>query len=125
MWVRLIEPSAGLPEDPWVLDRAPTDDSAALSARLVDRFRLDLAGVLNALDRDALEHVLEAVRALPERQRAAVVLRHVLDHSHQQVALVLGCSEAAAFNADVDALPATNVSIVVMSLWLGELQSSV
>jgi len=37
-----------------------------------------------------------AVRALPERQRAAVVHRYVLDLPYADVARVLGCSEEAA-----------------------------
>ncbi len=37
-----------------------------------------------------------AVRDLPPKQRAAVVLRYVNDHSHREIATVLGCSEAAA-----------------------------
>ena len=37
-----------------------------------------------------------AVRELPPKQRAAVVLRFVNDFSHREVAAVLECSEAAA-----------------------------
>jgi RNA polymerase sigma factor (sigma-70 family) len=37
-----------------------------------------------------------AVRDLPEKQRAAVVLRFVTDLSHREIAGVLECSEAAA-----------------------------
>jgi RNA polymerase sigma factor (sigma-70 family) len=37
-----------------------------------------------------------AVRALPPKQRAAVVLRYVNDLSHREIAAVLDCSEAAA-----------------------------
>ena len=37
-----------------------------------------------------------AVRALPERQRAAVVHRYVLDLPYEDVARALGCSEEAA-----------------------------
>jgi RNA polymerase sigma factor (sigma-70 family) len=37
-----------------------------------------------------------AVRELPTKQRAAVVLRYVNDFSHREVAAVLGCSEEAA-----------------------------
>lgn len=36
------------------------------------------------------------VRALPPKQRAAVVLRYVNDLSHREIAAVLDCSEAAA-----------------------------
>ena len=37
-----------------------------------------------------------AVRALPEKQRAAVTLRFVSDLSHREIGSVLGCSDAAA-----------------------------
>ena len=37
-----------------------------------------------------------AVRALPGKQRAAVVLRFVNDLAHADIARVLDCSEAAA-----------------------------
>ena len=36
------------------------------------------------------------VRALPTKQRAAVVLRYVADMSHAEAAEVIGCSEEAA-----------------------------
>ena len=39
-----------------------------------------------------LDPVLEAVRALPSRQRAAVVLRYYLDLSEAEIAATLGCS---------------------------------
>ena len=38
----------------------------------------------------------EAVRALPPRQRAAVVHRFVLDQGYPEVARAVGCSEEAA-----------------------------
>jgi DNA-directed RNA polymerase specialized sigma24 family protein len=38
----------------------------------------------------------DAVRELPPKQRAAVVLRYVNDFSHREVAAVLDCSEEAA-----------------------------
>jgi RNA polymerase sigma factor (sigma-70 family) len=38
----------------------------------------------------------DEVRALPEKQRAAVVLRFVSDLSHREIGQVLGCSDAAA-----------------------------
>jgi RNA polymerase sigma factor (sigma-70 family) len=40
--------------------------------------------------------VWSSVRELPERQRAAVLLRFVCDLSHRDVAAALGCSEDAA-----------------------------
>jgi RNA polymerase sigma factor (sigma-70 family) len=38
----------------------------------------------------------EAVRALPDRQRSAVVLRYVADLPHRDIARAIGCSEPAA-----------------------------
>ena len=40
--------------------------------------------------------VWSAVRALPQRQRVAVALRHGDDWGYDEIADVLGCSEAAA-----------------------------
>jgi len=37
-----------------------------------------------------------AVRALPPKQRTAVVQRHLLDRSYAEVADIIGCSEEAA-----------------------------
>src|SRR5436305_3253274 len=42
------------------------------------------------------EDLWSAVRELPPKQRAAVVLRYVNDFSHREVATVLDCSEEAA-----------------------------
>src|SRR3954453_20637941 len=42
------------------------------------------------------EELWSAVRSLPPKQRAAVVLRFVNDFSHREVATVLDCSEEAA-----------------------------
>jgi RNA polymerase sigma factor (sigma-70 family) len=42
------------------------------------------------------EELWSAVRGLPAKQRAAVVLRFVNDFSHRDVATVLDCSEEAA-----------------------------
>ena len=36
------------------------------------------------------------VAGLPEKQRAALVLRYALDLRHREIGEVLGCSEAAA-----------------------------
>jgi RNA polymerase sigma factor (sigma-70 family) len=49
-----------------------------------------------SLGLDASEPLWSAVRALPGRQRAAVVHRHVLDHSYAEIAELMGCSEEAA-----------------------------
>lgn len=42
------------------------------------------------------ETVWLAVRALPPKQRVAVALRHADDWAYDEIAAVLGCSEAAA-----------------------------
>ena len=42
------------------------------------------------------EDLWDSVRGLPEKQRAAVVLRFVNDMPHREIARVLDCSEAAA-----------------------------
>lgn len=40
--------------------------------------------------------IWSAVHQLPDRQRAAVMLRYMADLRHREIAAVLGCSEAAA-----------------------------
>jgi RNA polymerase sigma-70 factor (sigma-E family) len=45
-----------------------------------------------AADVDARQELLEALRALPDRQRTAVVLRHYCDLSEAEVASVMRCS---------------------------------
>jgi RNA polymerase sigma factor (sigma-70 family) len=42
------------------------------------------------------DQLLAAVAELPPKQRAAVVLRHLLDRPYPEIADVLGCSEEAA-----------------------------
>jgi RNA polymerase sigma factor (sigma-70 family) len=49
-----------------------------------------------ALAEDGDEELWVAVRSLPPKQRAAIVLRFVNDFSHRDVARVLDCSEEAA-----------------------------
>jgi RNA polymerase sigma-70 factor (sigma-E family) len=61
------------------------------------------------------DELWRAVQRLPERQRAAVVLRYYEDRSEREVAITLGCSDAAAksliargmaaLRADVGAAP--------------------
>ncbi len=46
--------------------------------------------------RELADDLWSAVRALPAKQRAAVVLRHVLDAEYPAVAATMGVSEAAA-----------------------------
>jgi RNA polymerase sigma factor (sigma-70 family) len=50
-----------------------------------------------APSRDRLDGAIWAeVEQLPEKQRAALVLRYALDLRHREIGAVLGCSEAAA-----------------------------
>jgi RNA polymerase sigma factor (sigma-70 family) len=46
----------------------------------------------------------ERVRALPPRQRAVLTLRYAADLTHAEIALALGCTEAAARRAAADGL---------------------
>jgi RNA polymerase sigma factor (sigma-70 family) len=46
----------------------------------------------------------ERVRALPPRQRAVLTLRYAGDLTHAEIALALGCTEAAARRAAADGL---------------------
>ncbi len=55
--------------------------------------------------------VWRAVRALPERQRAAVVLRYVVDLDHAGVAQTLGTTPAATRRLVSDALAALRVAL--------------
>jgi RNA polymerase sigma factor (sigma-70 family) len=65
---------------------------------------------LAALEAEDLWH---AVGSLAPRQRAAVVLRTVLDYSHAQSAEVLDCSEDAARRAYADGIAALRRTIEV------------
>jgi RNA polymerase sigma-70 factor (sigma-E family) len=56
---------------------------------------------MDALERD---EVWRAVRALPPRQRAVVVLRYYEDLSEQQIAEVLGCSRGTVKSQASNAL---------------------
>ena len=48
--------------------------------------------------------VLRALRLLPPRQRAVVVLRHYADHSEQRTAELLGCSVGTVKSQNAKAL---------------------
>ena len=61
---------------------------------VADVERLDARAV--ELDEGADGTLWAAVRALPPRQRAAVLLRHVADLPHREIAAVMGGSEEAA-----------------------------
>jgi RNA polymerase sigma factor (sigma-70 family) len=71
------------------------DEHRARVRRPVPVAEADSGGTVAVADgRD--EELWSAVRALPPKQRAAVVLRFVNDFSHREVAAVLDCSEEAA-----------------------------
>jgi RNA polymerase sigma factor (sigma-70 family) len=75
-----------------VLDHARGTARRALPVADVpdERPSLDPAGT------DDDDAVWAAVRTLPPKQRVAVALRHGEDWGYDQIAAVLGCSEAAA-----------------------------
>ena len=69
--------------------------------RAARRAPLPVADVPERTTDDALPAPLDgdlwaAVHALPEKQRAAVVLRFTCDLSHREIGRVLDCSDAAA-----------------------------
>jgi RNA polymerase sigma factor (sigma-70 family) len=85
----------------WLLTiahRKAIDAHRARGRRAVPVAELDRGGAEDAALQSAGEEpVLWArVRALPEKQRAAVVCRFIVDLSHAEAAEVIGCSEAAA-----------------------------
>jgi len=58
----------------------------------VDELELPTAGLSDAvLEREDLRRLLADVRALPEDQRAAIVLSEVGDLSHAEIAEIVGC----------------------------------
>ncbi len=61
----------------------------------------DIERALATLD---AQDLWDAVRALPPKQRSAVVLRAVLDYSHAQSAQVLGSSEDATRRSYADGI---------------------
>ncbi len=50
---------------------------------------------LELIRRDRAEHIRRAVEALPEKQRAAVLLHKYQEMDYDEIARVLGCSESA------------------------------
>jgi RNA polymerase sigma factor (sigma-70 family) len=70
-------------------------------ARATGRRALPVGDLPDAAGRDGGAAVVDgdvwsAVRALPHKQRVAVALRHGDDWGYDEIAEVLGCSEAAA-----------------------------
>ena len=85
----------------WLLTiayRKAIDAHRARGRRAVPVAEVDRGGAEDPALRSAGEEpeLWARVRALPEKQRAAVVLRYVADLSHAEAAEVIGCSEAAA-----------------------------
>jgi RNA polymerase sigma factor (sigma-70 family) len=72
------------------------DEHRARVRRPVPVAEADSGGGALAVAEEGEEELWAAVRALPPKQRAAVVLRFVNDFSHREVARVLDCSEEAA-----------------------------
>lgn len=80
--------------------------------RVVDRFlrraqsQTVPSAESQAIDADGYAEVLAAVRALPGRQREALVLRYYLDFSEAQTAQVMGISHGAVKSHTARALAA-------------------
>ena len=72
------------------------DSHRARSRRPVPVGHAEPDGVHDSTGDGEDDELWAAVRALPPKQRAAVVLRYVNDLQHREIATVLGCSEAAA-----------------------------
>src|SRR3954447_24073543 len=72
------------------------DEHRARARRPVPVASEDLGGRSVALADGPDDELWQTVRALPAKQRAAVVLRFVNDLPHREIARVLDCSEAAA-----------------------------
>ncbi len=72
------------------------DEHRARGRRPVPALVAEDAGSAPAATGAADAELWEAVRSLPPKQRAAVVLRFVIDLPHRDIARVLDCSEAAA-----------------------------
>lgn len=70
------------------------DEHRARARRPVPVAAVDAGSAPLATDDD--DELWAAVRALPPKQRAAVVLRFVNDMPHREIARVLDCSEEAA-----------------------------
>ncbi len=93
---------------PW-LYRIAEREAISLARRRVRTDDLDSAPAATgsseetALARQRLEQLVSDLRALPERQREALVMRELGGHSHKEIARELGCTEAAAQQAVFDA----------------------
>lgn len=78
------------------IDRSPLDQSAngenAPAVEIADR---QPSIELELIRRDRAEQIRRAVEALPEKQRAAVLLHKYQEMDYDEIAGVLGCSESA------------------------------
>jgi RNA polymerase sigma factor (sigma-70 family) len=77
----------------------PVADAAALSGGETASGRAEHAGSTPSAQDQLLareDELWQAVGALPERQRSAVVLRYVADLPHREIAAALECSPEAA-----------------------------
>lgn len=77
---------------PWSVAADESDERSPVAARLVDK-RPTAEEQLMHSDRERL--VREAVEALPERQRAAVILHRYQEVDYHQIGTILGLSESA------------------------------
>jgi RNA polymerase sigma factor (sigma-70 family) len=83
----------------WILaiaSRKAIDHHRGASRRAVPTDDPPERPVLDPPMSDAGDPLWAAVRALPPRQRVAVVHRHVLDRGYQEIAELMGCSEQTA-----------------------------
>jgi len=108
-WDRLRDPDAGAA---YLRQSVVNRCRSALRHRgVVDRFlrRQSAPGTVpsaesGAVDAETYAEVLSAVRALPARQREALVLRYYLDLSVSDTADVMGCAEGTVKSLTSNAL---------------------
>lgn len=81
-----------------IAHRKVIDGARARSRRAVPVPDVPEAPGAAVVERDGWgdEDLWSAVRALPTKQRSAVVQRYLLDRPYAEIAVTLGCSEAAA-----------------------------
>ncbi len=111
-WLKVLR--AWPPRDPdgrldsWVLTIAHRTALDALRRRAGAAPAAEVPAVADEMELVTLgpSDLHAAVMALPERQRAVVLLRVVLDKSHAQIGETLGCSTDAARRSYADAIAA-------------------